>query len=237
MAEWQSDLLFRTCLERVEWEVSRLRSREHEWEHTPPRKRARLDKQSRAERAFSFVYLAGALEDLFRKLNVGLAADLQRLEVRPRDLRPTALSVLFPKAWDAINTDRVVRLVKRRDLVEVIGSFYSSGEPIDLASIDQLGVHDGRTVNVHHFEAIWEGLCLGAPGKSIWASPKHRQAIISVADKRNAIAHFETDPREEAFRFTYGDLGELAERVRATVEHLHEGTIIWLDRHAVVGVD
>jgi len=231
MADWESDLPFRTCLERLEWEVHRLDSRDKEWREAKQRVRVRQDKTSRVERAFSFIYVAGVLEDLFRELNFSLAVDLQKVTVYPHDLRPSALSVLVPSAWEAINTDRVVRLIRRRDLVDVANNFYASSDPLSLSGISQLGLNDGRTVNVHQFEAVWEGLCLAGPEESVWPSSKHRQAVLSVADKRNTIAHFNTDPRDEAFRFSYGDLRDLATRVTETVERLHEHAILWLDRH------
>ena len=231
MSQWESDLTFRACLERVEWEIRRLTSRESEWNRANQQTRASQDSSSRADRAFTFIFLAGTLEDLFRELNQSLPRDLQHLELHRHDLRPTALSLLVPDAWDAISGDRVARIVRRRDLVATANEFHASTDVLELGAIKQLGVHDGRTVNVHHFEALWEGLCLAGPTASVWPSPQHRTAIVTLADKRNTIAHFETDPRDEAFRFTYGDLRLLAARVLESVERLHEYTIVWMDRH------
>ncbi len=231
MTAWLSELPFRTCLERLEWEAHRLDSREKEWSAAKPKVRVKQDKLSRVDRAFSFIFMAGTLEDLFRDLNVELAGDLQAIALHPHDLRPAALSMLMPQKWDATTGDRVVRLVGRQGVVEAANNFYSASDVLDLSIISQLGLNDGRTVNVHHFEALWEGLCLSATAESIWISRQHRQAVLSVADKRNAIAHFNTDPRVEAFRFSYGDLQLLARRVLETVERLQEHTILWLDRH------
>jgi len=231
MAEWLSEISFQKCLERLEWEEHRLSSRDHEWTAAKPQARVRQDKSSRAERAFTFIFVAGALEDLFRNLNVDLAEDLHNVQVPRWDLRLASISMLVPNAWDAINGDRVVRLIKRRELVETFNNFYLATDPLDFADISQLGVSDGRTVNVHHFEALWEGLCLSETAASVWLSTQHRQAIVSLGEKRNAIAHFQADPRVEAFRFSYRDLRVLVSRVRETVERVQEHTIVWLDKY------
>lgn len=231
MSAWEVERAFNDAVSRLEWEVSRLRRRDGEWESTKPAGRARQDQQSRVERAFSFVFVSGVLEDLFRQLNLDLPIDFRRIEVRARNLRPYALSVMFPKAWDQINTERVVRLVKRRDLVEVIANFYSDPDPIDLTSLANLGVIDGRTIDTHNFEALWEGLCLSPEGKPFWQSSRHEQSVRTVHDKRNLIAHFETDPRDEAFRFTYRDLAGLVASVLESVQRLEEHVLLWLDRY------
>ena len=136
----------------------------------------------------------------------------------------------MPKAWESISTDRVLKMSKRRTLVEVANNFYTDFDPIDLSDVTHLGLDDGRTVKPDHFEALWEGLCLSPSSTTVWISDRHRQAVVSLGEKRNAIAHFETDPREEAFRFTYGDLHDLVNTVSESVERLHEHTIEWLDR-------
>lgn len=233
MRAWGSEVAFLECLERLDWEVHRLDARNTDWSRASQRIRTRQDKSSRAERAFTFIYVAGALESLFRDLNFSLAADLHTVEVRPRDLRPAALSLLVPNAWDAINSDRVARMVRRRDLIATANDFYASADPLELAEIEQLGLTDGRTVTISNFEALWDGLCLSPFNESVWLSNQHRQAIVSLADKRNAIAHFDTDPRIEAFRFSYGDLHALVIRVQESVERLRERTILWLEKYAI----
>ena len=120
--------------------------------------------------------------------------------------------MLYPTTWDALSTDRVIRLVKRRGVIQTAMDFYTSTDIIDLSELQRIGLSDGRTVNVHHFEALWEGLCLSTRNESLWRTTAHRQAIVTLADKRNTIAHFETDPRDEAFRMTYGDIATLLER-------------------------
>lgn len=230
VAEWLSDLSFRTCLERLEWEILRLDARDKEWSSSKQRVRTRQDKLSKADRAFSFIFVSGALESLFRELSTDLAKDLQLVEVRPHNLRPTSLSILLPKAWDSISSERILRLAKRRDLVDVANNFYSTSDPMDLRGIENLGLTDGRTVNVQNFEALWEGLCLSPSADRLWLSERHRHAVVSLAEKRNSIAHFETDPRVEAFRFSYADLRDLAKRISETVERLQEHTILWLDK-------
>lgn len=227
---WRCETAYLTCLERLDWDVHRLEAREKEWATAKQRTRVRQDKQSRVERAFTFVYVAGALEDLFKTLDDELVTDLRAVHLKRQELRPSALSLLMPRAWDELNGDRVVRLTRRRDLVQAANNFYSDPEPIDFAHVTQLGLNDGRTVNVHHFEALWDGLCLSPSGASVWVTAAHRQAVYSVATKRNLIAHFEADPRIEAFRYSYGDLVLLVARIRETVERLRESTLLWLDR-------
>ena len=74
---------------------------------------------------------------------------------------------------------------------------------------------------------------MAGPAASVWASPQHKTAVATIAAKRNLIAHFEADPRVEAFRFTYGDLAISCQRVLETIERLQEHTTLWLDRHAL----
>jgi len=231
MTSWQAEYSFDDCLERLEWQVRHLQSRDREWRKAKQPQRAAEDRQSRSERAFAYVYSAGALEDLFRRLDSDLPTDLRRLEVKRKDLRPPAMAMLVPDAWDSISTDRVTRLVKRSDLVRAANDFYVDGDPLDFSSMSHMGISDGRTVNAHHFEAVWEGFCLSPKGDPIWPSHAHRQAVSTLANKRNAIAHFETDPREEAFRSSYGDLATMVERVSQSVERLYEHLLIWLDRY------
>jgi len=230
MPKWQVEYTFDECIERLEWQVRHLKARDREWRKARQPQRAAQDRQSRSERAFAFVYSAGALEDLFRRLDVDLPTDLRRLEVRRRDLRPNAMAILIPNAWDSVSTDRVTRLVRRSQVVQAANSFYVDGNPLEFAKVVSLGLSDGRTVNVHHFEAIWDGLCLSAGDDEFWGSRAHRQAVSTLAEKRNAIAHFETDPREEAFRSSYGDLATMVTRVQQSVERLYEHLLVWLDR-------
>lgn len=230
MAKWLAEYPFDECLERLEWQLRHLKSREREWRRAKQAQRVAQDGQSRSERAFAFVYSAGALEDLFRRLDSDIPADLRRLELRRRDLRPPAMAMLVPGAWEAIGTDRVLRLMKRSEVVRAANNFYVDNDPLDFQEVKNLGISDGRTVNAHHFEAVWEGLCLSANADPIWLSRAHRQAVSTLADKRNAIAHFDTDPREEAFRSSYGDLSTLVERVSQSVERLYEHLLLWLDR-------
>lgn len=231
MTKWQTEYSFDECLERLEWQLRHLQSRDSQWRKAKQPQRAAEDRQSRSERAFSFIYSAGALEDLFRRLDSDLPFDLRRLEVRRRDLRPPALAMLVPDAWESISTDRVTRLVKRSELVRAANDFYVGDDPLDFEGVSHLGISDGRTVNTHHFEAIWEGLCLSPKSEPVWISPAHRQAVSTLANKRNAIAHFETDPREEAFRSSYGDLATMVERISESVERVYECLLVWLDRH------
>lgn len=232
MGEWASSTIFVDALERLDWERRRLDERASEWEHIRPRQRAKQDKMSRAERAFCFVFVAGVLEDLFRTLDQSAADDIQLLELTTHKMRPAALAMLFPKAWESTSSDRVIRMVKRAELVQAANDFYASSEAVDFSGVTRLGIADGRTVNAHHFEAVWEGLCLSAASESIWVTPAHRIAVVTIANKRNAIAHFETDPREEAFRSSYRELSQLVGRVSETVERLQEGLLVWLDTHS-----
>lgn len=230
MSIWLSQVPFDDSLERFEWQVRHARRRDGEWRKAKQSARAAQDETSRSERAFAFVFAAGALEDLFRQLDETIAADLQRVEIRPRDLRPSAISMLYPTTWDALSSDRVIRLVRRRGVIQTATDFYTSSAVIDLSTLERIGLADGRTVNVHHFEALWEGLCLSPGSEQLWRTPAHKQAVVTLADKRNAIAHFETDPRTEAFRMTYGDIATLLERISESVARLQEHVLDFLDR-------
>jgi len=228
---WSCEESFEKALERLEWEGRRLQAGNLAWEHARVPERARKDASSRAERAFSFVYIASVLEDLFRTLSLELASDLKSLTLNRYDLRPEALSLLLPDVWSGVSGDRVARIAKRREIISEANDFYITPGPIDLLSIGQLSLHDGRTVDTVHFEAIWAGLCLAPPPEMVWPSDQHRRAVATIAQKRNVIAHHETDPREEAFRFSYKDLHERCLHVTETVERLQEHVVAWLDRH------
>ncbi len=231
MTSWLSEAHLDDFLARCDWSIRHLRQRDREWRKLKPALRSAQSATSKAERAFTFVYLAGALEDMFRALDEHLAADLKRLEIRPHDLRLAAFSLLFPKVWESVSTDRVERLVRRRSLVDSIGAFYAGTEPIDFSQIERLHLTDGRTVNTNHFDALWHGLCLSPNDEVLWPSHAHRNAILMLAEKRNTIAHFNTDPRDEAFRFSYDDLATMAERVKEVVERLREHILEYFDNH------
>ncbi|MBA9082038.1 hypothetical protein FHR79_002174 [Micrococcus aloeverae] len=230
MAKWQIEQPFEDCLERLEWQRRNLQTRDVQWRKAKQAQRIAQDAQSRAERAFTFVFAAGALEDLFRRIDTDLPDDLRRLEVKRWHLRPTAMAMLMPEAWESISTDRVLRMTRRSEVVRAANNFYIDEEPLEFGQLRQLGISDGRTVNAHHFEALWEGLCLSAGSEPVWESPAHRQAVAKLAETRNLIAHFETDPRQEAFRSTYGDLETTIKRVIESVTRLNEHLVLWLDR-------
>jgi hypothetical protein len=232
MRQWLSEEPFKLCAERIEWEILRLDARKRDWERTKQAGRSRQDKQSRVERAFTFVYVAGALESVFKSLDTELMADLKRVRVMRHELRPAALSLLLPRTWEDVGGDRVTRMAKRRDIVDAANNFYADRKPFDFSGVERLGLNDGRTVNVEHFEVVWDGLCLSDERSSVWLTNQHRDAVSKLAKKRNLIAHFEADPREEAFRNTYGDLHTMVCRVRDSVDRLAEHTLEWLDARA-----
>ncbi|WP_148050095.1 hypothetical protein [Frigoribacterium sp. PhB107] len=233
MTKWQVEQVFLDCQERLGWQLRHLQARNREWEKAKQPQKTAQANQSRSERAFTYVFLAGVLEDLFRSLDTDLPQDLNQVTVMRHNLRPQAMALLVPQAWDSISSDRVIRLAKRSALIETANNFYQPQTPIDFSQMQHLGITDGRTVNTQHFEALWDGLCLDISGGSIWESPLHRQAIQTLASKRNTIAHFETDPRVEAFRSSYGELAILTERITAVATRLQEHLVLWLDKHKI----
>lgn len=231
---WLSQQPGDLCLERLAWEARRLWTRDREWTGLSQAKKAAQSDQMKSERGFSFVFIAGALEDYFRTLDEQLLTDLRRVEFVRHRLGIESLILLFPKLWSGVASDRVSRFTSRRALLEVFQKFWTSDFEYGVELPDKkLGMVDGRTVQPHHFEVLWEGLTLSASGHRVWISDAHRNSVSTVSDKRNTIAHFNTDPRDEAARLSYADIARHADRIHEQVERLQEALLAWLDANEI----
>jgi hypothetical protein len=222
MPTWAVEAPLDRALGRLASEAGRLQFIENEWLRVRSPVGRSVFNFSKAQ---SFVVTAAVLEDLFRELDTALTADLIASGVDCSVLAPATTGFLRPELWQRVSSPTVERLVIRARLIASVLGHQANPAPLP-PDIGGIGIYDGHTISLDHFDAMW--LALGLAG-NWYPSLIHRQAITEVQSRRNEVAHWDIDPVRIGAGRTCNDLIQLISRVTETVEQVMLSLLEFLD--------
>jgi hypothetical protein len=224
MTTYATELLFDQVAACIDREDRRLQALENAASslHKDP---FDVDGIAAMSRVLTYVVCGGLLERLMRDLPLTLVSDIVSMRtVRsklPLGLLAAMEAPLFRKCIEQTPTGVVARV----QLLVTASRHMNDGRRVEDFS-QSLVLADGSTVGAKQFEAIW--MALELPGD--WRARNADSLLLrELKEKRNEVAHWETDPVDIGRSRTYSDLRIVLSQLRDLLDHLCLNVCDWLD--------
>lgn len=167
-----------------------------------------------------YVWTAAAIEKFIKSTIEGLLTEINNSGVTYNRLKSCLFSLACAPDFYSLQDIRGLRMWRRR--VDIFGKLdLTSNVAFNLAELPL----DGATIRPDHLEAIWFVFDIG--GSSI-PSPRHRFALIDVAEGRNQVAHGEIDPITFGRNKVPTDVLNIVNYIEEIVLHINMATIDYL---------
>ena len=177
-------------------------------------------------RALTYVICGGLLEWLMRDLPQALADDVIALGTIRNRLPMGLLAPIESAAFRKCTEQTARGLLARVTLLATIGQHANDTRIVDDFGASLL-LADGSSIGPKQFEALWHVLGLSGDWQN---SGTDRVLLEELKSKRNAIAHWESDPVDVGRSRSYSDLRRALSQLRDLIDHLYLHVCDWLDR-------
>lgn len=168
--------------------------------------------QSAKVKAWSYVWLAAVNERCVKDTIQALLTEINDSGVPKNKLLKNLFGVVFASDFQSLKTARHLRSWNHRATI-----FSTIDDPTAATMNINESVLDGRTIRGEHFECIWN--VFGFPMPCL-LSPRHKLALVDLAEGRNRVAHGHADPIVFGRGKAAPDLVRIADLLEESLIHL-----------------
>lgn len=161
-------------------------------------------------KGMSLVWMAASFESFWRSYLTELCHRVTIAPARGRRKQLATASLFFFDTLGTMGTGKKLRRWNR-----AVSFFEELPQSLTVCAAPTIP-YDDRTVRPEHLELAWK--LFGLSGNT-FPSPIHKQELITLADRRNEVAHGNSMPQDVGGTVANGDLMRLAARLEDVAEN------------------